>query len=238
MNKQENGSRLRLSLLAIAFVTISGCGSATLKPEIPVNRPLAPAVIYVPKCVSDESGLWGAMGAADREWGKGICAALGPALAVRVSGTNNQFKLAQAEPNASKDSSDDNGFSRFFHAATKKVEQSFNIVPNVGLEKSLGAKYRVILAQPTSYRVVNNNLSHVVADMWFEVVDIDSNKVILQTSLQPDGAGIKGASNLADRLVRGLEGPRCETLNGWSINGALKDPMRNKCDTFALPSKE
>ncbi|WP_426663695.1 hypothetical protein [Rhodanobacter aciditrophus] len=238
MEKKENRDGLRLFLLVIAFVTISGCGSATLKPEIPINRPLIPAVIYVPKCVSNESGLWGVMGAADRAWGEGVCAALESALAARVSGANDQFKLAQAEPNVSKGFSDEGGLSRFFHAVDKKVERSFNIVPNAGVEKSMGAKYRVVLAQPTSYRVVNGNMSHVVADMWFEIVDIYSNKVILQTSLHPDGAGIKGAADLADRLVRGLEGPRCETLNGWSINGVLNDPMRNKCDTFALPSKE
>ena len=238
MKKKEDGSGLRLSLLSIVVVTISGCGSATLKPEIPVNQPLVPAVVYMPKCAGGESGLWGVMGSADRAWGEGVCAALEPALMARVSGSDGQFKLAQAQPDVSKNTAGNGGFSRFFHAVSKQVEQSFNIVPDISLEKSLGAKYRVVLAQPTSYRVVNNNMSYVVADMWFEIVDIDSNKVILQASLHPDGTGIKGASNIADKLVRGPEGPRCETLNGWSINGALKDPMRSKCDSFALPSKE
>jgi hypothetical protein len=203
-------------LFPIIFVLcvglLTGCMELLTKPAVPFDVSLAPAVIYVPACNKPETGVFGFLGSADRSWGEGLCANLSEALKTRISTENGRYALV--------------------NIASKEERQEFS--PDLAVEKSIGARYRVILREPVSGRtsasVSNGYTESVTAYMTLRIIDVKTNSQLADAGMIPNGKGVKGASDLADKLVRGLNGPRCKPQTSISFR------PNAGCETFRLPA--
>ena len=197
-------------VLSVGLLT--SCMKLLTKPAIPFDVSLAPAVIYVPACNKPETGVFGFLGSADRSWGKGLCANLSEALKARILTENGRYALV--------------------NIASEDAQQEFS--PDLAVEQSIGARYRVILREPVSGRtaasVSNGYTESVIAYMTMRIIDIETNSQLAEPGMVPNGKGVKGASDLADKLVRGLNGPRCKPQTSISFR------PNAGCETFRLPA--
>ena len=210
---------LFLAALALCIGLMAGCGQVLTKPIVPVDVPLAPAVIYVPDCTAPQSGALAVMGAADRAWGEGLCRSLWSALKARISTENGRYALA--------------------HIVPKEGDPEFS--PDLALEHAIGAHYRIVLQQPRSYissiYMPNGHTEQLVAEMPLSIINAKTNEWLASIALTPHGEAAQGAWSLADELVRGLDGPRCAPVHLYSFvdtDGMAADG--GNCKTFRLPA--
>lgn len=204
----------------IPLLLLAACGQVYLKPLIPNDVPLEPAVVYMPACVAEKSRtlpFQNRPSAGDAAAGLAVCTAFRSVLHERVSKMPNRYVVREAE----------------------RTGQSYlDIRPNLNAEDAIHAKYRVVLddlrtsrvelgVQPfTSNRVLAYSLK-------FGIYEIESGKLVGVSTLAP---GTDAANNLASRLLNGLEGARCDPVNRMSFDAVAGHPQV-RCQTFSLEAQ-
>lgn len=206
------------SITSLALLALTGCGPTYLKPVLPNDFALAPAVIYMPPCVSEKATAWDSVANKELAVGYAVCQSVHSALEARLAAKSDRYVLRQSQ-SAGKNYAD--------------------ITPDQAAEASLQAKYRIILDRPGTNRVEIGtppftSVQQLVANMNMTIVDVTTNTTLGRASLS-SGLGV-GAGAFVDRLISGLEGPRCSPVNVTSFEGITAHPGAT-CPTFAIYPK-
>jgi hypothetical protein len=116
------------------------------------------------------------------------------------------------------------------------------VIPDRAREMAMGARYRLIVERPESSRVTSPTapgpgpqiiLSHLEAFVSLRV-ESAKNDALLGTGLIHMPVERDFAAAFAQRIVRGLAGPRCESVNNWSLAGAFHSSFGAKCESFSI----
>jgi hypothetical protein len=201
-----------------AALLLSACGPEMLKPAIPLDVSLTPMAIYLLPCTEDKKGFLGFMGAADRAPGEATCSLMWTSLQRQVAAMKGRHVL--------------------LHVG-KEIDAS-NFEPDLAAEKELGAAYRVILTPPRSYRTGQSDggggrMEWVQTEMQARFVSIADGKELGTVSLNGRSSPVDMANDFSSRIVKGIEGPRCQPINGYSIKATLKNAFsKGNCDSLTL----
>jgi hypothetical protein len=208
-----------LKLLAICFslLPLAACGPTYLKPLVPNDLPLAPTVIYLPACVAEKSRtlpFQNRPSAEDAAAGLAVCTAFEPILRDGVAKVSGHYVMREAE----------------------RTSQSYlDIRPDTDVEKAIHARYRVVLDDVRTSRIevgIQPFTSRLILNysVKFGIYEIESGKLVGVSALT---AGPDAASNLAARLLGGLDGKRCDPINHTSFDAIAGHPQV-RCETFSL----
>ncbi|UPG96160.1 hypothetical protein [Luteibacter aegosomatissinici] len=209
--------RLAAPLLAAALLFLAGCGPAVLKTPIPMGDALLPVTIYVPDCPV-EGGFFGFIDGRDAALGLKACQDMAAALRTKSQGLQGKVKVID------------------YSVGTKEQPREF--APDLAAEASIGTRYRMILAPAESHRVTQDagkyaTVSSVDANLHFSVTDtVTGKRGWADVSAMPHHES--GALEAAGVLMAGIRGPRCESLNDWSIRTSIHKLSVGQCKTFAL----
>jgi hypothetical protein len=201
-----------------AALLLSACGPEMLKPAIPLDVSLTPTAIYLLPCAEDKKGFLGFLGAADRAPGEATCSLMWMALQRQVAGMKGRHVLLHVE----------------------KESDASNFEPDLAAEKDVGAAYRVILTPPKSYRTGQSDggggrMEWVQTSMQARFVSIADGKDLGKVWLNGRSSPIDMANDFSSRIVKGIEGPRCQPVNGYSIKATFKNAFsKGGCDSLTL----
>lgn len=192
---------------------LAGCGTALRRPGLPIDQPLTPVAIYFQPC------LLSVPTHSDMLAGYVLCHSLPAALEARLVAGGQKYQLIPT------------------------LDRTGQVVtPDRAREKAMGARYRLIVERPESSRVTSPTapgpgpqiiLSHLEAFVSLRVENAKTD-ALLGTGLihMPVARDLDAA--FAQRIVRGLAGPRCESVNNWSLAGAFHSSFGAKCESFSI----
>jgi hypothetical protein len=196
-----------------AALCLAGCGAAVRRPGVPIDQPLTPVAIYLQPCLQEPPKRDDALA------GELLCRSLPFALQAELTGRKLDYRLIPASGGDGE-----------------------SVTPDRAMEQSMGAHYRLIVERPTSSLVTSavgpdqapySITSHLEAFVGLRIENVQSDA--------PVGTGLIHMlvsrdlpAAFARRIVNGLTGPRCESVNRWSLAGAFHSSFGAKCESFSI----
>lgn len=206
----------RLGVVCLcASVLLSGCGAAVRKSGLAPAESLAPVAIYLRPCAKVVSTRGAAVIYA-------LCRDLPSVLKAKLAASGLKYEIVQA--------------------AGWGENNKGKLIPNFPIERAFGARFRVIVDNVTPALMTTPVapgpgpkvvFSYLQASVQLVVEDAVSNQH-MGTGLIMLKATPDAVSTIAQRIVNGLTGPRCESINNWSLAGAFRSSFGSKCNSFSI----